>query len=117
VAIPSYDDYVATLSRLTEHVDPTTPAAETAATKVAAESLAALEPIDVTALAQWTRDNPQAVPILGLTAGPSQEKLENALKQHTGTVVPCGSPVIHASGLARELPRARRRAERASIEP
>jgi hypothetical protein len=85
VATPSYDDYVATLSRLTEHVDPTTPTAETAAIKVAAESLAALESIDVTALTQWTRDNPQAVPILGLTVGLSQEKLKNALKQHIGT--------------------------------
>jgi hypothetical protein len=37
VAIPSYGEYVATLSRLTEHVDPTTPTAETAAIKMAAE--------------------------------------------------------------------------------
>lgn len=31
------------------------------------------------------RDNPQAVPVLGLTVGLSQEKLKNALKQHIGT--------------------------------
>jgi len=85
VAIPSYDEYVATLSRLTEHVDPTTPTAETAEIKVAAESLAALGPVDVITLEQWTRDNPQAVPVLGLTVGLSQEKLKNALRQHIGT--------------------------------
>ncbi|HEX3959521.1 MAG TPA: hypothetical protein VHZ03_23295 [Trebonia sp.] len=83
--IPSYNEYVATLSRLTEHVDPTTPTAETAAIKIAAESLAALGPIDVITLEQWTRDNPQAVPVLGLTVGLSQEKLKNALRQHIGT--------------------------------
>jgi hypothetical protein len=85
VAIPSYDEYVATLSRLTEHVDPTTPTAETAAIKMAAESLAAMGPIDVITLERWTRDNPQAVPVLGLTVGLSQEKPKNALKQHIGT--------------------------------
>jgi hypothetical protein len=69
VAIPSYDEYVETLGRLTEHVDPTTPTAETAAIKTAAESLAALGPVDVITLEQWTRDNPQAVPVLGLTVG------------------------------------------------
>lgn len=35
--IPTYDEYVATLGRLTAHVDPTTPAAESAAIKAAAE--------------------------------------------------------------------------------
>ena len=38
-ASPSYDEYVATLSRLTEHVDPTNPTAETTAIKMAADSL------------------------------------------------------------------------------
>lgn len=83
--VPSYDEYVATLSRLTEHVDPTTSTPETAAIKLAAESLSALDPIDVPTLVQWTRDHPQAVPVLGLTVGLSQEKLRNALRQHIGT--------------------------------
>ncbi len=85
MAVPSYDEYVATLSRLTEHVDPTTPTAETAAIKTAAESLAALGPVDVMTLEEWTRDNPQGVPVLGLSVGLSQEKLKNALRQHIGT--------------------------------
>lgn len=76
VTIPTYDEYVATLSRLTEHVDPTTPTAEAAAIKVAAESLAALGPIDVITLEQWTRDHPQAVPVLGLTVGPVTGEVE-----------------------------------------
>jgi hypothetical protein len=52
---------------------------------MAAESLAALGPIDVITLEQWTRDNPQSVPVLGLSVGLSQEKLKNALRQHIGT--------------------------------
>lgn len=85
MSVPAYEEYVATLSRLTEHVNPTTPTAETAAIKMAAESLAALGPIDVITLEQWTRDNPQSVPVLGLSVGLSQEKLKNALRQHIGT--------------------------------
>jgi hypothetical protein len=85
VPVPSYDEYVATLSRLTEHVDPTAPTAETAAIKLAAESLAELEAINIATLEQWTRDNPQAVPVLGLAVGLSQEKLKNALRQHIKT--------------------------------
>jgi hypothetical protein len=50
VPIPTYDEYVASLSRLTEHVDPTTSTAESAAIKTAAESLAALKSIDAAAL-------------------------------------------------------------------
>ena len=83
--ISSYDEYVATLSRLTEHVDPTNPTAETTAIKIAADSLSALHPIDVSTLEQWARDHPQGVPVLGLTVGLSQEKLKNALRQHIGT--------------------------------
>ena len=77
MTIPTYDEYVATLSRLTEHVDPTTPTAETAAVKMAAESLAALESIHAAALEQWTRDNPQGVPVLRLTVGLSQGRVIN----------------------------------------
>ncbi|WP_300614282.1 hypothetical protein [Trebonia sp.] len=85
MAIPTYDEYVATLSRLTEHVDPTTSTPEAAAIKMAADSLAVLDSLDKIALERWTRENPQAVPVLGLTVGLSQEKLKNALKQHMGT--------------------------------
>lgn len=79
MAVPSYDEYVATLSRLTEHVDPTTPTAETAAIIKAAESLAALQTINAATLEKWTRDHPEAVPVLGLTVGLSQEKLKTPL--------------------------------------
>ena len=36
-------------------------------------------------LENWIQGNPQAVPVLGLAVGLSQEKLKNALKQHIGT--------------------------------
>lgn len=81
----SYDEYVASLSRLTVHADPTTPTAATAEIRLAAASLAALEPIDADSLEQWVRDNPRAVPVLGLAVGLSREKLKNALRQHLGT--------------------------------
>jgi hypothetical protein len=66
-------------------VDPATPTAESAAIKAAVDSLAALKSINAATLEQWTRGNPQGVPVLGLTVGLSQEKLKNALKQHIGT--------------------------------
>lgn len=37
------------------------------------------------ALERWIKENPRAVPVLGLVVGLSQEKLKNALKQHVGT--------------------------------
>lgn len=85
MASPSYAEYIASLSRITAHVDPTTQTAESLTIKRAAASLAALPVVDLRSLASWIQANPGAVPVLGLVVGLSQEKLKNALRQHLGS--------------------------------
>lgn len=85
MSIPSYDEYVANLSRVTAHVDPTLDTPDSLAIKTAATSLSELQTRDLATIAAWIADNPKAVPVLGLVVGLSQEKLKNALKQHLGS--------------------------------
>ena len=83
--IPAFDEYLASLGRLTAHADPTAASPEAADIKTAAESLAALGQINAHSLAQWAYLHPAWVNVLGLAVGLSQEKLKNALKHHLGT--------------------------------
>lgn len=85
MAIPTYDEYVASLSRVTAYVDPTLDTPEAQAIKYAAVSLGALTTVDLGTLRTWIQANPQGVPVLGLVVGLSQEKLKNALRQHLGS--------------------------------
>lgn len=83
--VPSFEDYLASLTRLTAHVDPTVETAESAIIQAAAESLKSLDEISVTSLSKWARSRPSQVPVLGLSVGLSQEKLKNSLKDRLGT--------------------------------
>lgn len=85
MAISTYQEYVASLSKITAHIDPTVDTPESLAIKSAAASLAALPAIDLPSLAGWIRTHPKDVPVLGLVVGLSQEKLKNALRQHLGS--------------------------------
>lgn len=85
MAIPTYDDYVASLSRITAHVDPTVDTPEGHAIKSAADSLGSLPIVDIGTLGTWIEAHPEGVPVLGLVVGLSQEKLKNALRQHLGS--------------------------------
>ncbi|MGF1651910.1 MAG: hypothetical protein ACFCUP_01140 [Actinomycetales bacterium] len=85
MAIPTYDEYVASLTRITAHVDPTLETPESVAIKNFADSLAALSTVDLDSLGRWIEANPDTVPILGLVVGLSREKLKNALRQHLGS--------------------------------
>jgi len=69
-SIPSFDDYVLSLGRLTAHVDPVAASGEAAEIKEAAGSLAALDEISIESLTDWVADHPTWVNVLGL----SQEK-------------------------------------------
>ena len=78
-AVP-FDQYLGTLARLTPHVDPTVSTPEAEDIRDAAVALTHLpENFDVEDLAAWIKENPRWVPVLGLTAGLSQEKLKNSL--------------------------------------
>lgn len=83
--MPTFDEYVTSLGRLTGHIDPTASTPEGAAIKEAADSLIALGTVDVETLAVWASQHPRAVPTLGLVVGLSQERLKNALKHVFGT--------------------------------
>lgn len=79
LAIP-FKQYLATLGRLTAHIDPTVTTPEAQEIKDAANALAALPTVDVAHLAAWAKANPFRVPVLGLVVGLGQEKLKNALR-------------------------------------
>lgn len=81
----SFEAYLASLGRLTAHVDPTASTPEAEMIKQAAQNVTDLETISIASLAQWIEANPRDVPVLGLIVGLSQEKLKNALKDRFDT--------------------------------
>ncbi|MEY1677206.1 hypothetical protein AB4Z55_23830 [Gordonia sp. ABKF26] len=80
-----FDDYLASLGRLTSHVDPTASTPEAERITQATARLGELLDTDIAGLAAWVRDNPTDVPVLGLAVGLSQEKLKNALRDRFDT--------------------------------
>jgi len=83
--IPSFDEYVHSLGRLTAHIDPTASSPEATEIKEAAASLATLVEITEETLTAWAAEHPSWVNVLGLAVGLSQEKLRNTLKHHFDT--------------------------------
>jgi hypothetical protein len=83
--IPTFETYVASLGRLTPHVDPTLASAETQQIHAAAQSLVDLAEISRASLSAWALARPSDVPVLGLAVGLPQEKLKNALKDKFDT--------------------------------
>jgi len=55
-AIPSFDDYVTSLGRLTAHVDPTSASGDAAEIKDAAASLTAMDEVSVEKLTRLGSD-------------------------------------------------------------
>lgn len=87
--IPSFDEYVASLGRLTAHVDPTAASSDAARIKEAFDRLADLNEITEASLTAWAADHPAWVNVLGLAVGLSQEKLKTLAMVTAG-----GSPVV-----------------------
>ncbi|GAA2837136.1 DpnII family type II restriction endonuclease [Kribbella solani] len=83
--IPTFEEYLETLGRLTAHVDPTAATPHAAELKEAAASLEQISGITLDSLTRWAHDHPAWVPALGLAVGLSQEKLKNSLKDKFGT--------------------------------
>lgn len=81
----SFDAYLATLGRLSSHIDPTASSTEAIAIQAAAESLADLPVIDLQSITAWTQTHPHDVPVLGLAVGLTQEKLKNNLVHAFGS--------------------------------
>jgi hypothetical protein len=83
--LPTFDDYVASLTQLRTRIDPTAETDETRAIQEAAQSIQALDAVDGDTVGELIRIHPQWVPVLGLVVGLTQESLKNALKHHLGT--------------------------------
>lgn len=83
--IPSFDEYLASLSQLSNPFDPTVPTAESEEIRAAAAELSSLPRLDRAALSDFVAANPDAVPVLGLAVGLTREKLKNVLRHRMGT--------------------------------
>lgn len=81
----SFEEYLSTLGTITPHVSPLTDTPETDAIRTMTRALEALPDFSPETLSGWIADTPNAVPVLGLTVGLSQEKLKNALRNQFNT--------------------------------
>ncbi|CAM4374274.1 hypothetical protein MB901379_00481 [Mycobacterium basiliense] len=81
----SFESYLASLGRLTAHVDPTASTPEAENIREAVASLTSIQTVETTALADWVAAHPDWVAVLGLVVGLSQEKLKNALRDKLDT--------------------------------
>lgn len=85
MTVGSFDDYVESLSQLSNPFDPTVPTAESEEIRTVATRLADLGPIDRVSLAEFVRGEADAVPVLGLAVGLTREKLKNVLRHRLGS--------------------------------
>ncbi|MFE9422700.1 hypothetical protein ACFYNO_07045 [Kitasatospora sp. NPDC006697] len=83
--IPTFDEYLRSLSRLTEHVDPTLETPDSLLIRAAGDALDQLPLVTREVLADWVRTHPEWCHVLGLAVGLPQEKFKNNLKQLFGT--------------------------------
>ncbi len=85
MTIGSFDDYVESLSQLSNPFDPTVPTAESEEIRTVAVGLAGLGVVDRASLAAFILGQADAVPVLGLAVGLTREKLKNVLRHHLGS--------------------------------
>lgn len=83
--ITAFDDYLNSLSQLSNPFDPTLPTAESEEIRAVAIELAAVATVDRPSLESFIADDPDAVPVLGLAVGLTREKLKNVLRHHLGS--------------------------------
>jgi hypothetical protein len=81
----TFDDYLNSLTQLSDPFDPTTPTAESEEIRTIARALCALTSIDRASLSDFIAQTPDAVPVLGLAAGLTREKLKNVLRHLLGS--------------------------------
>lgn len=67
--MPTFEAYIASLSGLSEHSDPTMATEVSEEIREAAASLSAIPEIDIKSLAEWAKDHPAWIPVLGLAVG------------------------------------------------
>ncbi|GAB2488951.1 hypothetical protein GCM10027030_23840 [Luteococcus sediminum] len=88
MAVPaaiSFPDYLASLGRLTAHIDPTNSTPDAEAIRQSFRSLRELPAITAETITAWVLANPKDTYVLALAAGLSREKFKNQLKDWFGT--------------------------------
>lgn len=83
--IPTFDEYVNSLGRLTEHLNPLTPTRDTVEVEDAAATLAHLPSVTIETLSEWVASHPAQVYVLGLVVGIGRERLKNILRHRMGS--------------------------------
>lgn len=84
-ATRNFDEYLTSLSRLSDHVDPTIPTEASEDIRDAAAHFAAIAPVDRTTLMSVIQASPAWVEVLGLVVGLGRERLKGALRETLGT--------------------------------
>ena len=69
MTISAFDDYLSSLTQLSNPFDPTVPTAESEEIRTVAGALAALAKVDRKSLSDFITQTPDAVPVLGLAVG------------------------------------------------
>lgn len=85
VAVPSFEEYLGHLARLSVHADPTMSTPEADRIRTASASLARLEEVTLDSLTTWVSGHAADADVLALTVGLTQEKRNTNLKAHFGT--------------------------------
>lgn len=80
MAVMTFEEYTASLGRLTAAIDPTASTDAAMEIRQAVASLEALAQVDETALSAWVAEHPTDAFVLALTVGLSREKLKNQLR-------------------------------------
>lgn len=80
-----FEDYVATLGRLTAVIDPTASTPEADDITQAVATLEALADVDLDSVTAWAMAHPEQTYVLALVVGLSREKLRNHLRNWFGT--------------------------------
>lgn len=85
MTISTFDDYLNSLTQLSNPFDPTLPTADSEAIREVVRALSAVPVTDRLSLSEFITCSPDSVPVLGLAVGLTREKLKNVLKHHLGS--------------------------------
>lgn len=83
--VPSFEEYLGTLGRLSAHVDPIPTTPEADRIRRASASLADIGEITAQTLVRWLETHSVDADVLALTVGLTQEKMKNNLRNNFGT--------------------------------
>ncbi|SNS95211.1 DpnII family type II restriction endonuclease [Rhodococcoides kyotonense] len=102
-AAVSYEEYKASLSKLSADTDPTIETADTVEVLQAAQELANLSEINRATIAHWVVGNENIAYVLGLSLGMGRERLKNICRELFGTTSIALQAKRDPTGLVRRL--------------